>query len=228
MPILDNRKNIRSFGRVNGRGATKIDQNIFREKLSKYSVELGENMNFNEIFQNDCENHLEIGCGYGESIVARAVGNENANHVACEIYLKGVANLLNLIEQNDLKNIKIFNGDARLLLDNVADGSFAKVFLLFPDPWPKKRQNKKRIIGEEFLAMLARKMKAGGEFFFVSDIDDYVEWTLEKVEENGLFKKVSLSATPPSWWADTRYQQKAGEEGRAATFINFVNLRGQL
>jgi tRNA (guanine-N7-)-methyltransferase len=223
MPLIDSRKNIRSFGRINGRNATRIDQNAFQDALTRYSLNLEEEINLNAIFKNDCKNYFEIGCGYGESIAERAKNDPNINYIACETYAKGLANLFSLIEKYELRNVKIFNGDARLLLEKITYRSIDKIFLLFPDPWPKKKQRKRRIINENFLALSAQKMKSGGELFFASDIDNYVEWTLENMNKNNCFEINNLTniTMPPKWWVETKYQAKAAAEGRTAKFLSF-------
>ncbi|MDR0572072.1 MAG: tRNA (guanosine(46)-N7)-methyltransferase TrmB [Rickettsiales bacterium] len=224
MPLVNNKENIRSFGRVNGRNVSKIDQNALKNTLTRYSVNFEDVVDLNILFGNNHKNYFEIGCGYGESIAERAKNTPNINYTACETYTKGVANLLGLIEKYELDNIKIFNGDARLLLEKIVDCSIDKVFLLFPDPWPKKKQHKRRIINERFLALIAKKIKSGGELFFVSDINDYIEWVLESVNKSDFFKRnnaVNIE-TSPEWWIETKYQAKAIAEGRRAKFLSFI------
>ena len=217
MPILDNKKNIRSFGRINGRGITEETKNILESKLEQYKFVL-------ENFKADNINHLEIGFGYGESIAERAKNNPNIKYIGCETYTKGVLNLINLIEVNKTNNIQIFNGDARLLLESLPNGSLDMVFVLFPDPWPKKKQQKRRIISDDFLVLLSQKIKVGGKLFFASDIENYVEWTIEKVENNGSFVKLFDDESvkiEPDWWVRTKYQEKAIREGRSSCFLEW-------
>jgi tRNA (guanine-N7-)-methyltransferase len=220
---INSNKNIRSFGRINGRGVSKITPETLEEVVrpSLLKIDNYENINFNDIFGNNSENHLEIGFGYGESVFERAKKSPRINYVGSEVYTKGVVILASLIKKHELKNIKIFNGDARLLLEKIVDGNLDKVFLLFPDPWPKKKQNKRRIVDDAFLELLARKLKAGGEFFFCSDIDNYAEWVLDKVRETGRLRLLGESAVPPEWWVMTRYQEKAVKEGRKERFLSF-------
>lgn len=217
MLTLDNKKNIRSFGRINGRGITEETKNILKNKLEQYKFVL-------EDFKKDNINHFEIGFGYGESIVERAKNNPNIKYIACETYTKGVLNLINLIEVNKINNIQIFNGDARLLLETLPDNSLDMVFVLFPDPWPKKKQQKRRIINDDFLILLSQKIKFDGKLFFASDIENYVEWTIEKVENNGFFVKMFDNESmkiEPNWWVQTKYQEKAIREGRESCFLEW-------
>lgn len=218
MVILDNRKNVRSFGRINGRGTLKNEKETIENILPKYLIDLYYNINCDQI------NHLEIGFGYGESVFERAKNNKNFNYIACETYIKGVLNLVNLIEKEKLENIKIFNGDARLLLENLKDKSIDMIYILFPDPWPKKRHNKRRIINEEFLELISKKLKNNGHLFFATDIKNYLEWAIEKVDDNGNFKKLfneENCKNVPDWWVQTRYQSKAIKEGRECNFLEW-------
>ena len=217
MPILDNKKNIRSFGRINGRGISEETKKELDNKLNNYLIDF-DNFNKNNI------NHLEIGFGYGESIAERAKINKNINYIGCETYTKGVLNLINLIEKQQINNIKIFNGDARLLLEKLPNKSLDFVFILFPDPWPKKKQQKRRIISNDFLIILSKKIKKNGKLFFASDIKNYIDWSIEKIANNKSFKENNNFNTniEPSWWIKTKYQEKAIKEGRESRFLEWI------
>lgn len=208
--IIDNKKNIRSFGRINGRG--KIDYDLLN------NIEYLIDVNYKP--DKKCINHFEIGFGYGESLLARAINNPNINYIGCETYAKGVINLYNNLKANNVNNVKIFNGDARLLLEQIDDNSIDMIFVLFPDPWPKKKQNKRRIISDDFLNIIKDKLKNGGKLFFASDIENYVDWTVEKLINNGHFVG-SISKVEPSWWIRTKYQEKAVKEGRGSWFLEY-------
>ena len=206
--IINNKENIRSFGRINGRG--KIDHDL----LDNMEYLIDENYKP----AKSAINHLEIGFGYGESLLARAVKNVNINYIGCEAYAKGIINLYKGIKSNNINNVKIFNGDARLLLKNLEQNTIDEIFILFPDPWPKKKQNKRRIISDDFLKLVANKLKHGGKLFFATDIENYLDWTMEKLKNNGSFDIV-LSTKEPDWWVKTKYQEKAIKEGRESTFL---------
>ena len=229
---IDNRKNIRSFGRVNGRGVLKNYAEYIENVLPQFCFNLEQNkildINRDLFNSNDKQIYFEIGTGYGESIAERAKNTPNINFIACETYTKGVINLIEYIKKYDLKNIKIFNGDARLLLENMQDSSIDKLFLLFPDPWQKTKQYKRRIINEDFLTLIHKKIKSNGTFFFASDIDDYIKWTLDRIEFSKLFKKhfdsINDCLNEPDWWVETKYQQKALKEGRVCRFCKFGKM----
>lgn len=221
MAILDNKLNIRSFGRINGRSCGKKVSYALDELLPKYSFDP------EEIDINNC-NYLEIGFGYGESLAKRALTDKNVNYIGCETYSKGVANLIDSIEKDSIKNIEIFNGDARILLDNIPDHSIDKIFILYPDPWPKKRHNKRRIINEKFLELIHKKLKKYGILFFTTDVTDYADWVIEKVKNSNLFiadfSSLSEVKTEPQWWVKTKYQEKAIKEFRDSYFIEFTAI----
>ena len=219
MIVLNNKDNIRSFGRIKAKNITDYDNELLDDFLPKCSINIGDKLDKFKI------NQLEIGFGFGESLIHRAQNNKDVNYIGCEAYTKGVASLLDKIKTNNIDNLKVFYGDARILIENLEDNSLDKIFILFPDPWPKKRHNKRRIISKEFLELLSHKLKNGGELFFASDIIDYVEWTIEKIENNKNFLKkfetIETCLIEPSWWVETRYQSKAKEQGRKSYFLEF-------
>ena len=160
MIVLNNKDNIRSFGRIKAKNITDYDNELLDDFLPKCSINIGDKLDKFKI------NQLEIGFGFGESLIHRAQNNKDINYIGCEAYTKGVASLLDKIKTNNINNLKVFYGDARILIENLEDNSLDKIFILFPDPWPKKRHNKRRIISKEFLELLSHKLKNGGELFF--------------------------------------------------------------
>ena len=106
------------------------------------------------------------------------------------------------------------------------DHSIDKIFILFPDPWPKKKQNKRRIINSNFIDLVKLKLKNGGILFFASDILNYVEWTIDFAKDKlqPLFNNIEDCKKEPEWWIKTRYQQKAIKEGRESYFLKFKNI----
>lgn len=222
MVILDNRKNVRSFGRINSRGTLKNEKETIENILPKYAVDLDFSPEINK------QNHLEIGFGYGESIFERAKNNRSYSYIGCETYIKGVLNLVNLMESDGVDNIKIFNGDARLLIENLPNESIDFIYILFPDPWPKKKHQKRRIVNEEFLDLISKKLKSKGRLFFATDIESYMSWTIEKINDFGKFEKLFNDETckiPPSWWVQTKYQTKAIKEGRESNFLEWEIIK---
>lgn len=218
--------NIRSFGRINGRGVFKKYQNYINEIIPKESIKVDCKFDINNIFSNDNNKFcVEIGSGYGETVTSLALKNKDTNYIACEVYTKGLINILKIKEQYQLNNLKIFNGDARVLLNNIRDNSIDQLLLLFPDPWPKKKHNKRRIVNEQFIQLINQKIKYNGNFVFASDIDSYISQVQELINTTNVFEYIITdNTTEPHWWVKTKYQNKAIQEGRTCKFFEFRHM----
>jgi tRNA (guanine-N7-)-methyltransferase len=171
---------------------------------------------------------LEIGFGGGEHLIAQAQAFPNIGFIGCEPYVNGMAKILALIEANDIGNIRLFAGDAAELLAFAPPLSLSRIDLIHPDPWPKRRHWKRRFVQDATIAAMARVLKPGGEFRFVSDISDYSAWTLAHFMRAPDFLWTAQRAS--DWrepWPNhtmTRYGRKAGREGRTATYLRFVKV----
>ena len=169
--------------------------------------------------------HLEIGFGGGEHLAAQARARPETGFIGCEAYRNGLAKLIAVIEAEGLPNIRLWDGDAADLLPRLAEGSIDGVDLLYPDPWPKRRQRKRRIVSDQFLAALSRVMRPGGEFRFATDIDDYAGWVLARVlrSQNFVWEAVRPDDWREPWagWPGTRYEAKALREGRRPSYLTF-------
>lgn len=167
---------------------------------------------------------LEIGFGSGEHLVHQAQSNPGVRFIGCEPYVNGVASLLGKIRREKIGNVFVHTGDARDLFDVLPDGSIARAFLLYPDPWPKARHHRRRFVTAEHLVPLHRVLEDGAEFRVATDIPDYVRQTLEEVPPVGFER---LSDGPEDWrtawpdWVSTRYEQKALREGREPHYLTF-------
>ena len=165
---------------------------------------------------------LEIGFGGGEHLAHQAALNPKINYIGAEPFLNGVAKLLSEIEARKLINLRIHYGDARPLLEALPAESFERIYLLYPDPWPKLKQKKRRFVNAANLAHFARVLKPQGQFWFASDIDDYVEWTRQHVVASRLFDEQPDHTTPFENWLQTRYEAKARREGRGSAYLRFI------
>jgi len=174
------------------------------------------------------EIRLEIGFGGGEHLIAEARAFPNAGFIGCEPYVNGMAKILTQIEAHNIGNIRLFAGDAAELLAWAPPRSLARIELIHPDPWPKRRHWKRRFVQDATVAAMARVLKPDGEFRFVSDIDDYCAWTLAHLARSPDFVWTAERAS--DWllpWADytmTRYGVKAEREGRHAAYLRFRKL----
>lgn len=165
---------------------------------------------------------LEIGFGGGEHLVHMAALYPQIGLIGCEPFVNGVAMLLGKIRQAGVQNLTIHPGDVRDLFDVLPDACLDKVFLNYPDPWPKARHHRRRFVTPGYLQGLARVMKPGAEFRVATDIPDYVRQTLEEVPPAG-FTLVSQAGEGGAWpdWISTRYEQKALREGRSPHYLTF-------
>lgn len=167
---------------------------------------------------------LEIGFGGGEHMVHQAAQNPDVGIIGCEPYMNGVGMLLAKIREAGTDNVKVHPGDVRNLFDVLPAESLDKAFLLYPDPWPKKRHHRRRAVTPEYLDPLMRVLKPGAEFRVATDIPDYVRQTMIEVPKAGFEWTAEGPAdwrTPWADWISTRYEQKALREDRMPHYMTF-------
>ena len=168
---------------------------------------------------------LEIGFGGGEHLVHQAVANGSTGMLGCDPYVNGVARLVGKLVARRIGNVRIHPGDVRDLLDVLPEASIERAFLLYPDPWPKRRHHGRRFVNPEFLAPLHRALAPGAELRIATDVGDYVRQSLEQVTSLGGF--TWLAEGPDDWrrpwpdWPSTRYEQKALRAGRIPHYLAF-------
>lgn len=168
---------------------------------------------------------LEVGFGAGEHLVWQAVQHPEVGLIGCEPYLNGVAKCLAQIERASVANIRLFTDDARLLMAALPERSLARVFVLFPDPWPKTRHHKRRIVNAWTVGRFADLLADGGELRVATDIMDYARWTMAQVWPHPAFRWTATG--PGDWrerpadWPATRYEAKALKAGRLPVFLRF-------
>jgi tRNA (guanine-N7-)-methyltransferase len=171
---------------------------------------------------------LEIGFGGGEHLVAEAQKYQDTGFIGCEPYVNGMAKILAQIEAQNIGNIRLLAGDAAELLNWLPPQSLARIDLIHPDPWPKRRHWKRRFVQDATIAAMARVIRPGGEFRFVSDIDDYCAWTLWHLLRSPDFRWMAERADdwrlPWDGYTMTRYGRKAEREGRAANYLRFERI----
>jgi len=171
------------------------------------------------------EVRLEIGFGGGEQLTAEAGRNPHAGFLGCEPFVNGMAKALAAIEAQGLRNVRLHLGDAVPVLSWLPPASLAGIDLLYPDPWPKRRHWKRRLIQDDTVAAMARVLRPGGLFRFASDSADYAAWTLLRFLRAPDFIWTAERAEdwrePWPEFMDTRYHRKAAREGRAPTYLMF-------
>ena len=169
---------------------------------------------------------LEIGFGGGEHLIRTAAENPDVGFIGCEPFINGVAKALAATEAQGLTNVRLYAGDAAEILAWLPPQSLGRVFLLFPDPWPKRRQRKRRFISDGSLGALGRVMRNRAELRFATDIDDYAGWTLARILRSSDF--VWPAAQSADWivpwqgWQETRYETKAQQAGRYSVYLTFI------
>ena len=174
------------------------------------------------------EVRLEIGFGGGEHLLAAARAEPDVGHIGCEPFINGMAKMLSSIQREGLSNIRLWPDDAAPLLERMPGASLARIDLFYPDPWPKRRQRKRRFVCAETLRQMARTLTPGGMFRFASDIDDYVGWTLLRLSNEPRLRWTAEQARdwlePHQGWVRTRYEAKAILAGRVPSYISAVRL----
>ena len=222
------------YGRRKGHNLRDSQEAYLEQDLAKLSpgaVNWDENPNRTELdleaLFGGRDVWLEVGFGGGEHMVHQAALNPNVGLIGCEPYINGVAMLLGKIRASGVANLRVFPGDVRDMFDVLPDASIARAFLLYPDPWPKKRHHRRRFVTPEHLEPLARVIQPGAIFRVATDIPDYVRQTLEEVPKAGfewLAEGPEYWRKPWSDWISTRYEQKALREGRVPHYLTFRRL----
>ena len=216
------------FGRQKTKKLSARQQRLVDELLPKLLI-APEKGPANEGFQNPGQPlWLEIGFGGGEHLSARAAQNPDINYIGCEPFNNGIAKLLVAIDEQELNNVRLYSNDARHVLNALPEASLEGVYLLYPDPWPKKRHHKRRFVSKETLDLLSRAIKPGGTLIIASDIPDYVRTALLHLRPHPAFnwspERADDWRLPPDGWPGTRYEQKAIREGRTPTYLKITRL----
>ena len=221
---------LRSYGRRKGKRLSPRKERLLAELLPVLRPDLATPAphDVRALFSVPVEAvWLEIGFGSGEHLLWQAQHNPKVGFIGCEPFINGAASLLGEIETKGLESIRVHDGDARDVLAWLPPGSIARAFILFPDPWPKKRQAKRRLVSPELVAALARVIKPGGELRFASDDADYAAQALLAVNGSGTFDWLARKAADwrerPADWSETRYERKA-LSGRKPTYLRWQRL----
>jgi len=219
------------FGRRKGHKLRSHQADLIEHLLPRLALDIARAnpSGLAELFDAPADDiRLEIGFGGGEHLIAEAQALPSVGFIGCEPYVNGMAKILTQIEARNIGNIRLFAGDATELLAWAAPRSLARIDLIHPDPWPKRRHWKRRFVQDATVAAIARALKPDGEFRFVSDIADYCAWTLAHLARSSDFVWTAEQAS--DWrqpWTDytmTRYGRKAEREGRHAAYLRFRRI----
>jgi len=217
------------YGRRKGRPLRKGRQFLFDELLPRITIplEAGVTLDPATLFAPAKRAvWLEIGFGGGEHLAHQAADHPDIGFLGCEVFEAGIATALSHIEERKLENVRLHPEDARVLLAALQPNSLERVFLLFPDPWPKRRYAKRRFVNRGNLDRLAELIMHGGELRIASDDPTYIEWVLQHVPVHPEFQWAAQS--PADWQErpadaiETRYEKKAREAGRVPHFFRFA------
>jgi tRNA (guanine-N7-)-methyltransferase len=218
----------RLYGRSSGKTLRAGQQRLLAEALPLFSIApdaLAAGRGFAAPLR---EVWLEIGFGAGEHLIEQAKANSDVGVIGCEPFLNGVVAALAGIKREQLTNVRLRRGDAQSLIEAAPDAFFSRVFMLYPDPWPKRRHNKRRVVADGMIEALARVMGRGAELRFATDIDDYAGWTLTRFLPSPHFRWAATRSDdwrrPWPEWRPTRYEAKARTEGRGSVYLTFVRL----
>lgn len=220
----------RLFGRRKGRPLRKRRTELIDGLLPQLQITLpepGGRLDPAGLFDSPKrEVWLEVGFGMGHHLAWQAGHHPDVGFIGAEPFLNGIAGLLGMVDDEELRNVRIQPDDARPLLDALPDASIGRAFVLFADPWPKKRHADRRFIGPENLPRLARVLKDGAELRLASDDMGLVRWMLEHTVKHPDFEWTARR--PSDWrirpddWPATRYEEKAIAAGRKPVFMRFV------
>lgn len=212
------------FGRKSGKRLHVRQKHLFETLLPELQFDLeAAKAGPKALFAAPVENcFIEIGYGGGEHLSRMASQNPRAGFIGCEVFTGGIGKLLEKIGDDELGNIRLYTEDALNLLNVLPDRCLDGAFLLYPDPWPKKRHHKRRFVSQATLDALGRVLRPGGFFKVATDIEDYANWTMAHVLRHADFVWPDEPAgswhTPFDGWQATRYEQKARREGRMHSF----------
>ena len=215
---------IRSYVLRQGR-LTKHQAEGIKMLSPLYAISFGDNaLDWGTIFNFEGKRIVEIGFGMGHTTAEIAETLSNSNFIAIDVHSPGVGNLLNKIKEKNLKNLRIIQHDAvEVLKKMILDESLDAVHIFFPDPWHKKRHNKRRLIQEPFLELISRKLKKEGYIHIATDWEDYANWIIEMFKKNAMYKVKNIDfSKKPSYRPKTKYETRGVNLGHQVWDMVFV------
>ena len=208
---------------LRGNRMTRAQSLAMDQYWDQYSLNIEEKLILNQVFPDKQKVILEIGSGMGEATAAIAQGSSETGYVAVEMHQPGHGALLLLIIENKISNLKLIREDATYLLANfIPDNSIDGIHLLFPDPWPKNRQHKRRIVQSEFVEMIAQKLKPNGFIHIATDWQPYADWIKARFDANPKFSGGIVNR--PSWRVLSKFEGQGLKKGHVVTDFRYEKL----
>lgn len=215
-------KNFKTFSRRSGKTLTNLSKATLAELLPiyTYTTDKLDKSKYKQTF-------LEIGFGMGEHFVSQISNNKESLIIGAEVFINGVARTLKLLKNLQGTNFLIWPDDVDILLEQIPDHSLDGIYILFPDPWPKRRDLQKRLVNSQRLETMKKKLKNSGFISFASDIEDYFLLAKKLFKNDSAFSlKTEDFTIPHDGYITTKYHLKAKKEGREAQFITAVLQKG--
>ena len=216
----------RLYGRSSGHKLRKGQQELVDSLLQQIAVPAAGDVTARGLFGDDRTLHFEIGFGSGEHLAYRADMLPDHGFIGCEPFVNGVAVALGHIRDQNLANVRLWNNDALDVLRRVPDGALSFLYLLHPDPWPKARHAKRRMVNDGPVDLFASKLKPGGEFRLATDDPTYLNWSLmimqrHREQFDWLAQSPKDFLEPSGGWIETRYGAKSRREGRRPYYLRY-------
>lgn len=208
---------------LRGNRMTRAQTLAMASNWDEYAISVDSSLNINEIFTDKSKTILEIGSGMGEATAQIAQNNPDTGYVAVEMHKPGLAALLLLIVENKISNIKMIREDATYLLANfIPDASLDGIHLLFPDPWPKNRQHKRRIVQDEFVELIAKKLKPKAFIHIATDWQPYAQWIKVRFDNNLNFTGGIVPR--PTWRVLSKFEGQGLRKGHIVTDFRYEKI----
>ena len=220
---------LRSFGRKRGRKLSRRQSKLVTDVLPRWQIDLervAQPGELGKLFDPPVQEvWLEIGFGGGEHLLHQALAHPDVGIIGCEPFLDGVVKVLSTIVNLQIGNIRLHPDDVRPLIRALPEGSLSRVFILYPDPWPKARHAKRRLVSTQFLGLLSRAMTPGAELRIATDIPAYARSVVLAAHQSASLHWTARSAddwrVPWADWPGTRYETKAKREGRRPIYLTY-------
>ena len=219
----------RLYGRASGHKLRRAQQELVDTLLPQIAVQADGEVTSRLLFGNEWPLHFEIGFGSGEHLAERADMLPDHGFIGAEPFLNGVATALAHIRDRQLRNVRLWRGDALDVLRRVPDAALSFIYLLHPDPWPKARHAKRRMLNDGPVDLFAAKLRPGGEFRLATDDPTYLGWSLMIMQRHErqfdwLAERARDFLEPSGGWIETRYGAKARREGRRPYYLRYRRI----